>query len=141
MGYDTLIRNLVKTVVSPQFETMKMDVTFKAWIGQSGSGVPDYAAPRQLRALVDFTGRGTQRYTKAGAIIVPMAKLIFLDLPIADTTPNVDQERGNPFDMRDVLTLPNGDTAPIVDMTGFGDPATNAPYAPEVTLGTIVRGQ
>lgn len=140
MGYDTLVRGLVKTIISPQFESMKMDVVLVAWIGETSSGTKQYAAPRQLRALVDFEGRGTQRYTRSGTIIVPMANLLFLDLPLAETTPNAGQQRNQPIDMRDIITLPNGDTAPVVDMSGFGDPATNAPYAPGVTIGVVIRG-
>jgi hypothetical protein len=90
---------------------------------------------------VDFEGRGTQRYTRSGTIVVPMANLIFLDLPMLKTTPNAGQTRQQPIDMRDIITLPNGDSAPVVDMSGFGDPATNAPYAPTVTLGVVMRGQ
>lgn len=140
MGYDALIRGLVKNVVSPQFESMKLDVTFKAWIGQSGAGVPAYAAPRTLRALVDFTGSGTQKYTSAGNIIILTATLTFLDI-IGDTTPNAGEERDQPIDTRDVLTLPDGTTAPVVDVGGFADSATGQPFVPTVTLGTIVRGQ
>lgn len=140
MGYDALVRGLVKSVISPQFESMKMDVTLQAWIGETSSGKKLYAAARPLRALVDFEGRGEQRYSRSGAQFVLLASLLFLDLPIAETTPNVGQVRKQPIDLRDIITLPSGDTAPIVSMSGFGDPATNAPYAPAVTLGVVIRG-
>lgn len=140
MGYDTLIRGLIKSVVKPQFESMNMDVTLQAWIGESSSGKKQYAAPRTLRALVDFEGRGEQRYTRSGSTFMLLASLIFTDLPIDPTTPNSGQTRQQPIDLRDIITLPSGDTAPIVSMSGFGDPATNAPYAPTVTLGVVIRG-
>lgn len=140
MGYDTLIRGLIKNVVSPQFETMKMDITFKAWIGQSGSGKPEYATPRTIRGLVDFAGRGAMRYTSAGVLIMQLCVIQFVDI-IGDTTPNTGQDRSQPVDGRDILTLPDGSTAPVADTGGFGDSGTGQPFALSVTLGTVVRGQ
>jgi len=140
MGYDTLIRGLVKSIISPQFESMKMDVTLKAWIGETSSGKKQYAEPRLLRALVDFEGQGEQRYTRSGTIYVLFAQLIFTDLPIAETTPNAGQTRTQPLDERDIITLPDGRSAPVVQISGFGDPTTNAPYAPTVTMGVVIRG-
>jgi hypothetical protein len=142
MGFDSLIRGLVKSVISPSFETMKMTVTVTPWIGEGPSGKKLYGTPYTLRALVDYEGRaGTQRYTNNGSIVVPMCILTFVDLPLPETTPNAGQQRQNPIDNRDIIQLPDGSTAPVVDMSGFGDPQTQAPYAPTVTLGVVMRGQ
>lgn len=142
MGYDSLIRGLVKSVVSPQFESMKIDATFTPWIGEGPSGKKSYGTPYVIRALVDFSGNtGTQRYTNNGALIVPVATLTLVDLPLPEPTPNVGQYRAQPIDMRDKVTLA-GDTAvySIVDLVGFADSATGAPFAPKVVLGVVARG-
>lgn len=138
MGYEKLISGLIATVVSPQFESMKMNITHLAWISEDGQGgnTFDPSGPVTRRALVDFTGRGMLKYTKAGVLIQEMATLTFLD-PIPN---NGAAGRQEPIDLRDVITLQDGSTAPVIDTGGFGDSQTGKPFALTVTLGTVIRG-
>lgn len=135
MGYETLISGLIKSVLSPQFESMKLNVTFLAWTGQDGHGTPTYAAPRTLRALVDLTKQ--RKYTPSGVLVMTFATLTFLD-PIEDTTPTSPWVREQPIDPRDVLTLPDGGTAPIVHTGGFADSQTGRGFVQDTILGSTI---
>lgn len=137
MGYESLIRAGV-ALASSQFESMKLDVVHRAWVGQTGDGEDDFAPPVTRRALVDLTKR--QRMTGSGQLVMTFATLTFLD-PIADTAPNAGQTRQQPIDPRDLLTLPDGGTAPIVQAGAFADSGTERPFLQEVILGSVVRGQ
>lgn len=138
MGYEDLIRNSIASVLSPQIESMKVDVIHKAWIGQDGVGGDDFADPVTLRAIVDPTKR--MRTTMSGQTVMTFATLTFVD-PIDDTVPNTGHTREQPIDPRDLLTLPDGGTAPIVQSGGLTDSGTLRPFVNEVILGTVVRGQ
>ena len=142
MGYETLIRGLVASVLSPSFESMKMDVTLTPWVGQDGKGADSFGTPLSLRALVEYKGAGTLKYGN-GITIVTVAELTFLD-PVPETT-TLDAKfvREGPFDSRDKITLPNGSSyVGVVNDSGAGfvDSGTGNPFATTVTLGTIVRG-
>lgn len=137
MGYEDLIRSQIAGVMSPQFESMKLDVVHLAWIGDDGQGEDAFAAPVTRRALVDLTKR--ERATSAGRRVMTFASLIWLD-PIAPTAANSGKTRENPIDPRDVFTLPDGGTAPIVQTGGFADSATGQPFVNETILGSVVRG-
>lgn len=137
MGYEDLIRSGV-ALASSQFESMKLDVSHAAYIGQTGDGEDDFAPAVTRRALVDLTKR--QRFTANGQLVMTFATLTFLD-PIEDTVPNSGQTRQQPIDPRDVITLPDGGTAPIVQAGAFADSGTNRPFLQEVILGAVVRGQ
>lgn len=137
MGYEDIIRSQIAAVLSPQFESMKLNVTHEAWIGDDGKGGDAYAAPVTRRALVDLTKR--QRFTSNGALVMTFASLIWLD-PIAPTTPQTGEVREQPIDPRDQLTLPDGGTAPIVQTGGFADSLTGQPFVNETILGSAVRG-
>jgi len=137
MGYEDLIRGQIAAVMSPQFESMKLNVTHYACVGDDGEGTDLFAAPVVRRALVDLTKR--QRMTSNGALVMSFASLIWLD-PIAPTSPNAGKTRENPIDPRDKFILPDGGTAPIVQTGGFADSATGQPFVNETILGSTVRG-
>lgn len=144
MGYEVTIRGLIASVLSPQFESMKQDVTHTPWVGQDGKGGDHFGTPQTLRALVEFKGAGTVRVTPSGVTIVVMAELTFLD-PIPETaTEDPKFIREGPIDGRDKLTLPDGSTGIGVVISdsgsGFVDSGTGNPFATTVTLGTVVRG-
>jgi len=116
---------------------MKLNVTHEAWIGDDGQGADEFAAPVVRRALVDLTKR--ERATSSGRTVMTFATLTWLD-PIAATTPNAGKTRENPIDPRDIFTLPDGGTAPIVQTGGFADSATGQPFVNDTILGSVVRG-
>lgn len=137
MGYEDAIRAGVATA-SSQFESMKLDVMHKAWTGEDGDGTDTFAAPVSRRALVDLTKRVLS--TPGGRLVMTFATLTFLD-PISDTSATTGKVRENPIDPRDVITLPDGGTAPIVQTGGFADSGTTKPFLQETILGTVMRGQ
>lgn len=137
MGYESIIEAGV-ALASAQFDSMKMDVVHKAWIGEDGDGEDQFASPVVRKALVDLT-KGL-RATKGGRMVMTHAVLTFLD-PVPNTTPNTGKVREQPIDPRDVITLPDGSTSPIQSGGGFGDSLTSQPFVNEVILGVLVRGE
>lgn len=137
MGYEDILREAISGILSPEFETMKLNVTHRAWIGDDGQGEDEFADPVVRRALVDLTKR--ERATANGRIVMTFAVLTWLD-PIDATTPNAGKTREQPIDPRDQFTLPDGGTAPIVQTGGFTDSATGQPFVNETILGSVVRG-
>jgi hypothetical protein len=125
-------------IASKVTDSLKVTVMHEAWTGSDGNGTDTFASPVARRALCDLTKR--VRYTQSGMLIMTFATLTFLD-HITDTTPTSGQVRQNPIDARDIMTLPDGGTAPIMQAGGFDDPGSNRPLLQEVVLGTVVRGQ
>lgn len=125
-------------IASDVFEGNKGNITFKAWIGSDGRGNDVFASPVPLRAVVDSTKR--LRSTANGQLVMTFASLTFLD-PIADTTPNTGESREQPIDPRDILILPDGGTAPVVQSGGPLDASTGRGLITETILGSVVRGQ
>lgn len=132
MAYEDLIRAGV-ALASSQFESMKLDVTHSAWIGEDGDGGDEFADPVVRRALVDLKKRTFR--TKSGQLVTTFATITFLD-PVPPTTPNVGKRREQPIDTRDHLMLPDGGTAPIIDAGGFADSGTGKPFVLDVILGS-----
>jgi hypothetical protein len=139
MGYETIIRNAVASILSPQFETMKLDIQHRAWIGSDGRGGDLYATAVSRRALVDLTRK--RSYTRdgrvggggagTGLLVMTVATLYFLD-PIPAQGAAGRQE---PIDTRDIIELPTGLTAPILEVGGFADSGTSQPFVYKVVLG------
>ena len=69
--------------------------------------------------------------TATGEQVMSRHRILF-PRPIAANGASTRQE---PIDPRDVLTLPDGDTGPILEVTGVVDPSTSAPYSFEVWMG------
>lgn len=94
-------------------------VTVKRWTGQTGAGKPTYAAAVREPAIVDWMQKRVR--TKTGAEAVSRAYVGFL--------------RPTSIDEKDQIILPDGTTGPILDMSGFVDRATGAPFFVQVWLG------
>jgi len=137
MGYEDIFRSAIAGILSPQFESMKLNVTHQAWIGDDGEGADAFAAPVVRRALVDRTVK--QLHTANGTLVTTLATMTWLD-PIPATTPNAGKTRAGAIDPRDIFTLPDGATAPIVQAGGFADSATAEPFVNDTILGTVVHG-
>lgn len=136
MALIDIVRNGVK-IVSKVTDSLKESVTLEAWVGSDGKGADSYAAPVTLEALV--SRKKEIRYTDSAGRVLTIATLTFVD-PVADTTPNVGETREQPIDPRDVVTLADGSTAPVVETGGFADAATGRPFALKVVLGHAITG-
>lgn len=131
MALVDVVRSGVK-IAAGLTRSFQATVTHAAWIGQAGSGADAFAAPVSRQALVDRTVKPL--YAGSGKLIMVVASVTFLD-PIPNTTPNPGQQRLNPIDPRDVITLDDGTTAPIVRSGGFEDAGQRTPFVNEVLLG------
>jgi hypothetical protein len=107
-------------------------VMHSAWIGDDAYGTSAYASPVARKALVDLST--APRYSKQGESIETKATLTFLDV-IPPTQANAGAIRANPIDPRDIITLPDGTTGPIIRIGGFVNADTHLPFVCEVTLG------
>lgn len=85
-------------------------------------------APVPLRAIVDF-GRKQVR-TATGELTVTRATIDLLDIDAV-----VAATAGEGIGNNDRFTLPDGDTGPILDISGFVDAGTGHPIATTVMIG------
>jgi hypothetical protein len=125
-------------IISKVTDDAKDEVTLKPWIGDDTKGNVFYASSMTLRALV--SKKHQAQFSAMGGMVQVVARVQFVD-SVPSTTPNAGEERVNPIDPRDIITLSDGTTAPIIADGGFVDRVTSQPYAIKVTLGNVVRGQ
>jgi hypothetical protein len=71
-----------------------------------------------------------------GAEVLQIATVTIIG-PVAA---NGADERREPVDPRDRITLPNGFSGPILDVGGVVDPDTGSPYSVQVILGSPQAG-
>lgn len=129
MAFDDLIRSgvaLAHTLTASLQDT----VTLAAWTGQNAFGDKTYASPVSYSAIIEHKQR--YRQTATGQVVLTQTSVQFLEPIIV----NGAAGRTEPIDTRDILTLPDGSTAPIVAVEGVVDPDANSPYAPMVWLGS-----
>src|SRR5678815_2631883 len=94
----------------------------------SGYGDIVYEPPVQLRAIVDFARKMVR--TQAGELTVTRATIDLLDIDAV-----VAVTSGEGIGNNDRFTLPDGDSGPILDISGFIDAGTGHPIATQVMLG------
>lgn len=131
MGLATILRSAVQTAsrVTGGVDGVQSDVTIAAWTGMDGYGKPTFALAKTHTAIVERTQRMIR--TTEGKEILSRARIMFLNTIKA----NGASGRTEPIDTRDVITLPDGTTGPILDVIGVIDPSTERPFAHEVWLG------
>lgn len=137
MGYEDILRDAISGILSPEFETMKLNIQHHQWIGDDGEGTDLFADPVTRRGLVDLTKR--ERNTSNGVTVMTFATITWLD-HWTPASANPGKVRENPIDPRDRFVLPDGGTAPIVQTGGFADSLTAKPFVNDTILGTAVRG-
>ena len=89
---------------------------------------PVFAVAVPLHAIVDY--KANQVRTKEGVLTVTRATITLLDINEV-----VAATGGNGIGNNDVFTLPDGDTGPTLDLSGFVDAGTGHPIATTVMLG------
>jgi hypothetical protein len=106
--------------------SLQATVQVEPWIGQDGYGAAVFDAAVELPALVE---RKQKRIiSKDGQEVLSRYYLAFL-FPV---TANGAAGRQEPIDPRDRVTLPDGDVVTILDVNGFIDADSGAPYLLEV---------
>jgi hypothetical protein len=108
---------------------LQLDVTLEAWTGSDAHGAPTYATAVSIPAIVEMKNRLVK--LKNGEVVASRAQVTFL----RPVTANGATGRREPIDPRDKITLPDGETGPILDVEGLFDSSTNAPYMLSVFLG------
>lgn len=103
-------------------------VTFERDLGTDAYGTKAYGTVVSLRAIVDW--RQKQVRTPTGILSVSRASVMFLDIAAL-----VAATGGTGISDNDKITLPDGTTGPILDLSGFIDAGTGQPLATEVFLG------
>lgn len=128
MSLNSIIRGGI-AIANSVTKSLQGVVLHRSWMGTTGFGDVTYSEPVARRALIDQSEK--PRFTQAGEMILTKAQLTILDpIPFINVA-----GRTNPIDSRDIFTLPDGTTGPVVATSGFIDAETNAPYMVEVTLG------
>ena len=128
MSFADIVRSGVATARELS-DSLLVDVQHQAWIGLTSFGAPNYAAAVTRRALVEMKQR--QVKMPNGEVAVSRAQVTFIEPLPANGAAN----RREPIDLRDNITLPDGTSGPILDVSGLFDPETNAPYMLQVFLG------
>ncbi|HUW56687.1 MAG TPA: hypothetical protein VMZ92_08635 [Planctomycetota bacterium] len=125
MGLQDIVRNAV-AIANKVTAPLQTTVTHEAWIGADKYGKPQFDLAVIRPALIE-------RKTAAvgGSQITQNATVYFLS-PVEE---HGADDRQEPLDPRDRITLPDGWTGPIVNVEGLIDPATNLPYLYTVALG------
>jgi hypothetical protein len=104
-------------------------------VDEDGEGHRTYAAPIRRSCVVDLTRKIIPGPSGKDQTII--ATLTF----VGDVPPNgtiTPWGRIEPFDLRDVITLPDGTTGPIVSNPGaVVDPVTGRGFIHVITLGAL----
>lgn len=107
-------------------------ITLAQWIGEDQFGKGIYATALSLRAIVE--DKNKQLKTGEGQDAVSKTYIAVLE-PIDAATANSGFTRKNPVDERDIVTLPDGSTGPILDIDGLINGATGVPFYSQIYLG------
>jgi len=110
-------------------DSLQATVQFeKSSISNDGYGTINYADPVPLKAIVDYAAK--QVRTQAGILTVTRATIDLLDIDELNAATG-----GEGVSNEDRFTLPDGDTGPILDISGFIDAETGHPVLTRVMIG------
>ena len=103
-------------------------VTYERELGADAYGQRTFAAPVGLHAIIDF--KAAMVRTKEGILTATRSTVTLLDINevIAATG-------GMGIGNNDRFTFPDGDTGPLLDISGFVDAGTGHPIATTVMIG------
>lgn len=110
---------------------VQVEITHEAWIDQDVHGDPVLADPVQIRCVLDLSRRQIQQ--EDGIIVTVVATATV----VGDVSPNGAAGRVEPIDPRDIITLPDGTTGPIIQTApnSVVDPSTGRGLIHEILLG------
>lgn len=128
MALNSAITSAVKTA-DKVTKSLQETVYHEAWYGQNGFGKAFFGPPVARKAVVD-----RRRYSRKmgdGIQVEVRGSFLFLDT----IPPDGAAGRDEPIDSRDRLTLVDGLTGPIVEISKMHDPSLARPYLLEVRIG------
>ena len=136
MGLGAIVRKAVAIADKQTGGTdgLQCSVTHEAWTGLNAYAKPTYASGVTRSAIVEWTGASGRPMlvrSTTGQDVVVRARVTFLR-PIKA---NGSDNRVEPIDPRDRLTLPDGSIGPILSIGSPLDPSTDAPFFLEVLVG------
>jgi hypothetical protein len=132
MGLDATVRSAVATA-KKSTAALQADIQLAAWISDTARGKPNYAPAVLYPAIVEEKQRKLTDFQ--GVEVLSTHKVTILRPVVAHGADN----RQEPVDARDKLTLPDGTTGPILAVGGMTDPSTGKPYLHEIWLGEARR--
>lgn len=121
MGLDTILRAGV-AILNTATASMQNTVQHSAWTGQDDYGAPTFATAVPRKCILDNMTR--RRHLPGGEEILQKAEMQFLYQITIDP--------------KDRIVLPDGTTAPIMDISGPVDPVPGKPYTTTVILGNAL---
>lgn len=127
MSILTILRNGVATV-NKVTKSLQAKVSYERFMTSDLFGTEQYAPAVLLDAIVDWKQK--QVRTQTGVLSVSRAAITLIDI-----TQLMAATGGHGVDDKDIFTLPDGTTGPILDMSGFIDAGTGLPLATEVYIG------
>lgn len=127
MGLLDTLRTAVK-IADKVTKPIQATVTYERCLLHSGDGTKTYASAVEMKAIVDW--KRQQVRTPSGVLSLSRASVMFIDILALNVATS-----GEGLDDHDRITLPDGTTGPILDMSGFVDAGTGRPLATEVFLG------
>lgn len=127
MGLLATIRSGVK-IVDKATRDLQSITIFERYLSQDGAGGKTYAAPVQLKAIVEDKQEIVR--TVSGQLSQSRTTIQYLDITaLLAATNNLGVKES------DRITLQNGDGGPILAIGGFIDAGTGVPVATQVYLG------
>ena len=128
MGLLDVVRSGVK-IADQVTKDLQATVTYyRAVPDTTGYGGITHPSGVPLRAIVDFARK--QVRTREGVLTVTRATIDLLDVAAVRAATG-----GEGIGNDDKFVLPDGDTGPILDISGFIDSGTGNPVATTVMLG------
>jgi len=121
------IRGAVKTA-NKVVKDLQSVTTFERALSSDGAGAVTHAASVTLRAIVEDKQEIVR--TSSGQLSQSKTHITFLDVAAVSAATG-----GQGIKESDKITLPSGETGPILSISGFIDAGTGLPVASEVYLG------
>ncbi len=107
-----VVRSAVK-IADHVTKTLQCLVSFERYLSQDGYGTKTYANPANLRAIVEL--KQQQVRSTSGELSVSRASVLFLDVA------GLKVVAPSGVSVNDRVTLPDGTTGPILNLSGFRD--------------------
>jgi hypothetical protein len=132
MALDDIIRSGIALADSIT-KSLQPTIRYEPWIGQDEYGTPRFGTRQDIRVIIEYKNK--QFSTRSGK--EPLIRAIIFFLHPIDA--NGAEDRAEPLDIRDRITLPDGTTGPILSVDGVADPDSSLPYYHAVALGWFIR--
>ena len=136
MDFSALIRDVALPIIDDVTGSLHDSISIEQWTGTNIYSKPTYAEAIFVFAIVEdqmhLRRIGRSKEDIVDGQELQLKSVITIPRPFPA---NGADDRKEPIDPRDKITLPNGYTGPIVNVEGIIDPATGYPYMFVIGLG------